>query len=423
MERRPTVGKPRKEFSEGDARKLGKPGTLKADPQSVNLSIRYGKTVNSYLVMARAGGKQRWVTIGRVGDMSLEQARAKAREVVQAIKAGPAASVAPQAKTLAMVVTDWLEVVGRHQLRRREKERRLNRILLPAFGDRVFAEIDHTELVLLLDKIVAKGHRRTADMVKVDFTALEKFYVERTRGATIQVGGRITKRSKTGARKRVLDNDELRSVWTAAGNGVSDGDRKFGAIVKLLILVPQRREKIISMQWSDIKGTAWTVPHRDGEKGVPERPLRLPPAAIDLIQAQEIEIDGQRHRASSYVFPAARGDGCIRGLSGYKLALEARMDSKIPQWSLHDLRRTSRSLMPKAKGTVTLKDGTTMATRIDGDVAEALLGHVTPGVRGVYERPDLEQEVGEALALLADHVLQIVGDNVLSLPLVQGEGR
>jgi integrase len=62
------------------------------------------------------------------------------------------------------------------------------------------------------------------------------------------------RRAAPRGRKRVLDNDELRSVWTAAGNGVSDGDRKFGAIVKLLILVPQRREKIISMQWSDIKG-------------------------------------------------------------------------------------------------------------------------------------------------------------------------
>jgi integrase len=417
------MGKPRKEFTEADARKPGKPGALKADPQSINLSIRYGKTGNSYLVMVRAGGKQRWKVIGRVGSMPLEQARVRAREVVQAIKTGPG-PIAPGARTFAMVAADWSEAVGRHQLRWREKERRLKRILLPEFGHRVFAEIDHTEVVRLLDKIVARGHRRTADMVKVDVLALEKFYLERTKGAVVQVRGHITKRSKAKPRNRVLSEGELRSVWTAAGAGVSDGDRKFGAIVKLLLLVPQRREKIISMRWADIKDGAWLVPHREGEKGVPEKPLHLPPAAMNLIRAQEVEIDGERHRPSAYVFPAARGGGCIRGLSGYKRALEARMGPGIPQWSLHDLRRTSRSLMPKVKNIVTLKNGTTMVTRIDGDVAEALLGHVTPGVRGIYDRPDLEQEMGEALALLADHISRIVGDNVLALPLAQqGENR
>jgi hypothetical protein len=79
--------------------------------------------------------------------------------------------------------------------------------------------------------------------------------------------------------------------------------------------------------------------------------------------------------------------------------------------------------MPKVKNTVMLKDGTVMHTRIDGDVGEALLGHVTPGVRGIYERPDLEQEMDEALALLADHVLQIVGDNVVVLPSAQRGDR
>jgi integrase len=46
--------------------------------------------------------------------------------------------------------------------------------------------------------------------------------------------------------------------------------------------------------------------------------------------------------------------------------------SATSDWTLHDLRRTARSLMSRAG--------------VSADIAERCLGHVIPGVRGVYDR-------------------------------------
>ena len=63
-------------------------------------------------------------------------------------------------------------------------------------------------------------------------------------------------------RKRVLDDDELRRVWHAAADAGA-----FGAIVRLLLLTAQRREKILTLRFSDIDaGGTWTIRTEPREK-------------------------------------------------------------------------------------------------------------------------------------------------------------
>jgi integrase len=74
----------------------------------------------------------------------------------------------------------------------------------------------------------------------------------------------------------------------------------------------------------------------------------------------------------------------------------------MPQWVLHDLRRAARSLMSRAG--------------VASDIAERVLGHVIPGVRGVYDRHAYEAEKREALdalAALVDRILAPRKDNVV----------
>jgi integrase len=47
-------------------------------------------------------------------------------------------------------------------------------------------------------------------------------------------------------RKRILNDDEIRALWKADG--------MFGAIVKVLLLTAQRRDKVKTMKWADISG-------------------------------------------------------------------------------------------------------------------------------------------------------------------------
>jgi integrase len=62
----------------------------------------------------------------------------------------------------------------------------------------------------------------------------------------------------------------------------------------------------------------------------------------------------------------------------------------MAHWTLHDLRHTARSLMSRAG--------------VSADIAERVLGHKIPGVRGVYDRHEYATEKRDALERLASGV-------------------
>jgi integrase len=67
------------------------------------------------------------------------------------------------------------------------------------------------------------------------------------------------------------------------------------------------------------------------------------------------------------MFASGRGDGPLSGYSKSKAALDKL--SGVRGWVFHDLRRTARSLMSRAG--------------ISPEIAERVMGHAIPGVKGV----------------------------------------
>ena len=73
-------------------------------------------------------------------------------------------------------------------------------------------------------------------------------------------------------------------------------------------------------------------------------------------------------------------------------------------WTLHDLRRTARSLMSRAG--------------VRPDIAERVLGHAIKGVEGVYDRHSYREEKAHALKALAnliENILRPPGKKVVSI--------
>jgi integrase len=66
----------------------------------------------------------------------------------------------------------------------------------------------------------------------------------------------------------------------------------------------------------------------------------------------------------------------------------------LDRWTIHDLRRTARSLMTRAG--------------IEPDHAERALGHKIAGVRGVYDRHHFRDEKRQAFEALAAQLDRIV---------------
>jgi integrase len=75
----------------------------------------------------------------------------------------------------------------------------------------------------------------------------------------------------------------------------------------------------------------------------------------------------------------------------------------LPRWTLHDLRRTARTLMSRAG--------------VDPDHAERALGHVIPGVRGTYDLHSFEDEKRRAFDALASLIERIVDPQPNVMPL------
>ena len=93
-------------------------------------------------------------------------------------------------------------------------------------------------------------------------------------------------------------------------------------------------------------------------------------------------------------------------------ALRAKLPTSMPQWQLHDLRRTARSLMSRAG--------------VRPEVAERTLGHAIGGVEAVYDRHDYLDEKSRALVMLADLIAMILvppTGNVIPLKEVAPLGR
>ena len=83
---------------------------------------------------------------------------------------------------------------------------------------------------------------------------------------------------KERARKRILSDDEIRSVWEVDG--------PYGAILKLSLLTAQRRDKVASMCWQDVSDDGvWTLPTEPREKGNIGQ-VELPKVALDIIRTQ-----------------------------------------------------------------------------------------------------------------------------------------
>ena len=141
-------------------------------------------------------------------------------------------------------------------------------------------------------------------------------------------------------------------MWAAA-----DQSGTYGALIKMLILTGQRLDKVQTMMWADlIDGKAtWKIRTESTREKAHGGTLRLPKLA------QSILAELPRFAKNPYVFAGRVGH--INGMSKSK----ARFDkiAGVADWTLHDLRRTARTLMPRVG--------------VSADIAERVLGHAIAG--------------------------------------------
>jgi integrase len=252
------------------------------------------------------------------------------------------------------------------------------------WGSRKISEIRREDILSLLDHLVDGGAPVGANRV---LAAIRKLFNWAAGRSMLPANPceRIQRPTDEVSRDRVLNDDELRLVWRAAG----ERGWPFGPIVQLLILTGQRRDEVAGMAWSELnlKGATWHLPRgRVKNDNGHDVPLSAPALAI-IGQVQKV--------AGVDLLFSTTGKTAVSGFSKEKKAIVEQV--VFDDWWLHDLRRTMASGMARLG--------------VSLPVIEKILNHSSGsfrGVVGVYQRHSYANEKRAALDLWGAHVARLV---------------
>jgi integrase len=324
--------------------------------------------------------------------MTLEAARIKGREWLGLIGSG----VDPKVRE-AVRRADTLQAIAEDHLRREQHLRTigqrkaiLDRLILPKFGTRPIETIRRVEIVALLDQVEDRCGRTTAQQALATLRRVFTWYASRSddfRSPIVRGMSRITPSEQR--RQRTLTDDEIRAVWRAAEASSS----AFSCFVQFALLTATRRDEAAGMRWSEVVGGDWIIPE-ERYKTKLKLVIPLSPAAKAVL-AKVPQIG-----SCDLVFTTS-GKVPIGGFSKFKRTLDKASDTS--GWTLHDLRRTARSLMSRAG--------------VQSDHAERALGHVIGGTRGTYDWHEFYPEKKHAFEALAGQLDRILHpqDNVVPI--------
>jgi integrase len=407
------------------ARALTQIAIDKLKPATVRREIADGKESGLYFVLQPSGGmswalryrfgaKPRKYTIGPYPQISLAKARAEASRakasIADGIDPGAAKTAAKRAEKAAREEeTDLVERVVETFVARyvkpkqkaataRETERCLNREIVARWRGRRLSKISKADVHELLDSIVDRGAEIQANRTFAAVRRMCNWSIERGIISASPCAG-IKPPTPERSRDRVLTDGELKAVWEAA----EAIGWPFGPMVQLLMLTGQRRSEVAGMGWAEIDFDArtWTLP-KERSKNSRAHAIPLSQQAIAILRALP-RIAGKQ----GLVFTTS-GETSISGHSRAKDRLDAELPADMPEWTLHDLRRTFASGCAKLGIAV--------------HVVEAVLNHRSGTIRGVaavYNRYDYSIEKRAALEAWGRYVEAIVtgetAQNVIEL--------
>lgn len=360
----------------------------------------------AFILNYRLRGREHRFTIGAWPDWSAIKAVREARNLRQRVDRGEDPlkdrEPIPTTKSISSVIDDFMT----RYVRNKEKPLRsadqiqsaFERLVKPRIGKIGVYELRRSHVAEMLDKVEDEAGPVQADRVRAYLRKALSWYAERDdefnlNAAFVRVGARANPKER--ARTRVLSDDEIRTIWPLLGKAET-----FGALLKVLLLTAQRRDEVANMAFKEIGADGiWTIP---AERYKTKRSNHVPlsNAARAIIKAQP-KIDG-----CDYVFPSssntpfsgfgkskARLDKAVL-LDMRKRAREGDQVEPPPNWTLHDLRRTAKTLMARAG--------------VRPDISERVLGHVIAGVEATYDRHSYADEKRDALEKLAAMIEQIL---------------
>jgi integrase len=273
------------------------------------------------------------------------------------------------------------------------------RLIFPVLGNRQIDTIKRSEIVKLLDRIEDERGPSMAHVALGFLSRVFNWHASRNDDflSPIRRGmGRIKPAER--ARERVLSDDELRAVSRAA----ESTSGPFGHYVRFLLLTATRRNEAAGIRRDEVQPNGDWIAPAERMKGKREHVVPLSAAARAIIDGMPalgplLFTTGGRWPIGNFTKFKAKFDAAVLA----ELRKQDPEAKPLPNWTLHDLRRTARSLMSRAG--------------VSSDIAERCLAHIIGGVRGTYDRYAYRDEKAQKLAAMVERIVNPRADNVTSL--------
>ncbi len=328
------------------------------------------------------------MTLGVYPRISLATARArygKARELLEEKGRDPGAEqintkrARRDALTVGDLADEYLEKWAKPRKRSwKEDERKLKQDVCPVIGHKKAEAVTRRDIRDILDVVMDRGapiaaNRTLAVMRKMFRWGVSVDLLPHNPCEAIQAP------AEENHRDRVLDEDEIKTLWAQLDSDEISMNPGIRLCLKLMLVTAQRRTEMATARWADIDlSTGWWVIPESVVKN--KRPHRVPlsPLAIRLLKTAKKELGG-----FEYVFPNVYGNESVRPESISKSVPRNVAALKIAYFRSHDLRRTAATQMASM--------GTPSST------VGKVLNHSEGGVTAIDNRYSYDAEKRKAL--------------------------
>jgi integrase len=341
--------------------------------------------------------------LGGYGELTLEQARTKARRWLELVGRGVdphveierqrLAEQRKQAGTFANLAEAFIREKLSTERRGRDAELHLRNEFIPRWGKRPVGDITADDVGEIINEVKTRAPYM-AHALLATVRRLYKWASTPGRGYGIVSSPcyNISAKALIGEKRprtRVLTDPEIRAFVHAC----NQLGYPYGSIGLMLLYTGARHREVSQAPWSEFELTkkTWTIDQARFKSNV-EHVVPLTDDALTLLGGLP------RFRRGEHVFSTTFGEKPTMIADKVKARLDALMQAaladKLKPWRIHDLRRTVRSHLS--------------ALRIPDHVAEMVLGHGRQGLQRTYDQHRYEAEIREALTLWAARLRDIV---------------
>jgi integrase len=356
----------------------------------------------------RGGGRKetaRRVTLGQWPALTLDAARAAARAMVGeiALKKDPAMALRVERnreqRRVSKALDDYARSLQRRKIVNIKAVMSTLRRGLARFATREIGALTRKDLIGQIEALENAGKFGAATDLRSHARAWLEWAVS---GGLVQfnvLAGLRRARSSRAERLdgqskgKALSDPEVVALWNGIGAiGMIGG---FGGLVRLGLLTGMRRNELSGLRWSDVRDDRIVLAPHATKTGAQHE--------IFLTVLMRNVLGAQMRTSSELIFPSWRTGG---RMSGWTARVDDAVSASGVAFKLHDLRRTTRTLMSRLG--------------VSRDTAELAIGHVKKDLIALYDFDDAWAARAEAFEKVSDHIASIIGaseaEGVIALP-------